>query len=460
MANLAQSPHTTASQKCHVLFVELEMERNWSVASIGPAFLAAYVRQFGHEVEIIHLSVDSSAQDAIQTILQKTPDVLALSLTSRQWLRAKEIVNTLRKVRDIPTIVGGLHPTFAADSVLLEPGVDFACLGEGERAFAAFLDHIHAHPTDKTVQINNIQCKGQSKPTLFPPIEDINSIPFMARDMLREQYGVVHMCTQRGCPFPCSYCAARMYNELYDSAEYGRRRSLDNVFAELRDISATSGINYIIFLDDTFTLHPKWVEKFCIEYPKEFSAPFSLHARVETINQKMLENLAKAGCKHITYGVESGSERVRRDIMKRRVSNERLINAFQWTKDVGIITTANYILGSPTETGPEIEETLALHKVLDPHDFGYFMFYPYPGTPLYHYCVENKLLPENFYDMPANHRNSVLRHDVLSPSELEYYYQRFTTLREESYVKRYGQFLQSADKDTVKSTYTDSANVG
>ena len=440
------------------LFVELEMERNWSVASIGPAFLASYVRPFGHEVEIIHLGCDVSCAQALQQIIQKSPEVLAFSLTSRQWLRAKEIVNALRKQINIPTIAGGLHPTFSSESVLQEPGIDYVCLGEGELAFAAFLNHLQK---GKTVSgLKNIRGKGEAKPTLHPPFDPIDSLPFMARDLLNEQYGVVHMTTQRGCPFPCSYCAARMYNEMYGNKEYGRRRSLENVFTELRYIRENGLLNYIIFLDDTFTINHKWVREFCKRYKDEFRIPFSLHARAETINEKMLHELAEAGCAHITFGVESGSPRLRREVMKRTVSNERLIQSFQWSQQVGILTTANYILGTPTETRDDLEQTLALHHQIKPHDFGYFVFYPYPGTPLYQYCLDNGLLPDNVSDLPAHHRASVLKHDVLSDDDIEEYYQKFTRIREQTYLERYGQYLTSQEQQEVNEQMTTLAHTG
>ena len=106
--------------------------------------------------------------------------------------------------------------------------------------------------------------------------------------------------------------------------------------------------------------------------------PFSLHARAETVNEELLKMLAKPVVSISPFGVESGSERLRREVMKRRVSNQRLKDVFQWSQDAGIMTTANYIIGTPTETREEIEETLALHAELNPHDFGYFVFYPYP----------------------------------------------------------------------------------
>jgi anaerobic magnesium-protoporphyrin IX monomethyl ester cyclase len=441
-----------------VLFVELEMDRDWSIASVGPAFLASYVRPLGYQVDIIHLQVDVAQETAIQQILEYAPDVLALSLTTRQWLRAKGIVNTLRTLKHIPTIVGGLHPTFSSESVLEEWGIDYVCLGEGELAFANFLETLKNNKP--IVGLKNIRCKGDPRPKMYTPYSPIDSLPFMARNLLNENNGVYHMTTQRGCPFPCSYCAARMYNEMYGTTAYGRRRSISNVMEEIRSLNEKEDLSYIIFLDDTFTINHKWVNEFCDVYGEEFGVGFSLHARVETINEALINRLAKAGCKHITFGVESGSVRVRTDIMKRRVTNQRLIDAFRWSQNAGILTTANYIIGTPTETRQDIEDTLALHKQINPDDFGYFVFYPYPGTPMYHYCKERGLLPDDMFDRPANHRTSILNHDVLTPEDIEEYYERFTRLREQNYFEKYGQYLTPEGKDSVTKQMNKMAETG
>ena len=121
-----------------ILFIEVEMEREWAVASIGPAFLSSYIKQFGYQAELISMPIDWTLEDICSVVMEKNPDVLAFSLTSRQWLRARNIASFIRKKRHIPTIAGGLHPTFAAESVLESSGFDYICLGEGEGAFLEF----------------------------------------------------------------------------------------------------------------------------------------------------------------------------------------------------------------------------------------------------------------------------------------------------------------------------------
>lgn len=262
------------------------------------------------------------------------------------------------------------------------------------------------------------------------------------------------MCTtQRGCPFPCTYCAARMYNVLYEDQSYGRRRSHESVLAELEQVRRDGPLNYVIFLDDTFTIQHPWVKEFCRVYAERFKVGFSLHARADTVTKDLLQRLAEAGCKHITFGVESGSPRVRREIMKRPISNERIKEAFRWSQELGILATANYMLGLPGETREDLEQTLALHEEVQPDDFGYFVFYPYPGTEMFHTCRDKGYLPDDYLERPANHRQSILTLPDLSQADIVEAYDRFTAARVRTLRRKFGDATAAAiiDADTIAS---------
>jgi radical SAM superfamily enzyme YgiQ (UPF0313 family) len=425
----------------HVLFLEIDTESEWAVAAIGPSFIAAYLRPQGHRVDMLRVPITMTAASLIRAIRDAAPDLLALSLTSRQWLRGRELVASIRSAIDVPVIAGGLHPTFSPEEVLARPGFDYVCLGEGEAAMLDLVTQLEETGRNQDVEpgsIDNIWVRGASRPALRPPIEPLDAVPFLARDLLDEPNGVVHMSTQRGCPYPCTYCAARNFDELYQElAVYGRRRSHENVLAELGELEESGKLAYVIFLDDTFTIRRRWVEEFCRLYGERFGKPFSLHARVETVDEALLAQLAGAGCSHITYGVESGSYRIRRDVMKRPVTDERIQQVFEWTKAAGIMVTANYMLGVPGETREDLEMTLALAEELDAFDFGFFVFYPYPGTQLFDLCKAKGYLPEDYLDRPASHRESILDLPALAGEDIGEFYERFAAFRERLCLSRH-----------------------
>jgi len=444
-----------------ICFIEIDTAREWACASIGPAFLAAFLRERGHEVGLYRAGVDATIDQVVAAVRAAKPDLLGISLTTRQWLRAREIVQAVRAEIDVPVIAGGLHPTFSPTQVLESPGFDYVCLGEGEEAL---LDLVTALETDgSTCGIDNIWKTGEARPALRPPFQPMDDLPFMARDMLDEYAGCVHMTTQRGCPFPCTYCAARMYNELYEeTANYGRRRSVDSVVEELLEIRRNGTLAYVIFLDDTFTIYRRWVREYCRVHGERLGTPFSIHARVETVNEELIGELAAAGCKHITYGVESGSLRVRRDIMQRAATNERIKEAFRWAREAGIMVTANYMLGIPGESRDDLKQTYDLATELQEHalDFGYFVFYPYPGTTLFRICLDKGYLPDDYLEREANHRESILELPDLSQDDIAEYYDRFTALREQQSIERAGTELSDEAEATIRESVQHVATTG
>ena len=444
-----------------ILFIEVDTAREWACASIGPAFIAAYLRAKGHEVSLYRASVDKTPEEIVSDIRATSPELLGISLTTRQWLRARELVKAIRAEIDVPVVAGGLHPTFSPTPVLESPGFDYVCLGEGEEPM---LDLVTALENGgPTSGIDNIWSVGGTQPALRPPFQPLDDMPFMARDMLDEYAGCVHMTTQRGCPFPCTYCAARMYNELYEeTANYGRRRSHNSVVEELLEIQSNGTLAYVIFLDDTFTIYRRWVREFCRIYGERLAIPFSLHARVETVTEQLIGELAAAGCKHITYGVESGSLRVRRDIMQRAATNDRIKEVFRWTQEAGIMVTANYMLGIPGETREDLQQTFDLAVELQEYalDFGYFVFYPYPGTALFRLCLEQGYLPGDYLEREANHRESILSLPDLTRDDIAEYYDRFTVLRERQSLERAGASLSDEAQATIRESVQHNASTG
>lgn len=442
-----------------VVFLEIDTERTWAVASIGPSFLAAYLRRHGHEASLVRVPLDADLPTIAQRVRELEPGLVAVSLTTRQWQRAREVVPIIRAEVGQPVIAGGLHPTFSPEDVLRRPGFDYVCLGEGEEALVELASAIDEHDPNRAIA--NIWRRGERRPTVRPPLSPLDDMPYAARDLLDEQPGVIHLSTQRGCPFPCTYCAASQFNALYERTSlYGRRRTPQSIVQEVETLRQAGPIYYLIFLDDTFTIHPGWVREFCDLYGTQIGLPFSLHARADTVDEAMLRRLAQAGCRQIVYGVESGSSRLRREVMKRPIENQRMIDAAKATRDAGILVTTSYMLGLPTETAEDVEQTFALHEALRPDDFGYFVFYPFPGTRLFEYCRLAGLLPDDYLDRPANLRESILRGLPLSAEQIARYYDRFTAVREALHASRLPSTASSAMRQVVEQTIRASAAVG
>ncbi len=421
-----------------ILFLEIDTETSWFLSSIGPAAIGSYIRSRGHQAAFFRLAIKDSPQDALLEIERQKPDLIGFSLTTRQWPRAQEFAFAISKSHNIPIIAGGPHPSFSPESILQSESFDYVCIGEGEEPVAELLDDFAENQGRNKKEIANIWKKGAAKPTMRPPITSLDRLPFLARDLLEEQNGVAHVLTQRGCPFRCTYCAAGSMSNIYKTNQYLRRRSAENVLEELQQIKESSPLSYVVFLDDTFTINKKWLKKFCNLYEKEIGTGFSINGRADTVTAQIIEDLQRAGCKHIIYGVESGSERIRREVLNRSFANEDFINAFEWTKEAGMMATANYMIGLPGETAEDIEQTLALNQQLEPDDFAHFVFYPYPGTPLFDLCIDKKYLAEDGAAYPTKDDESTLDMPDLSKQTITDYYGRFVQERIKTYKLRYG----------------------
>ena len=425
-----------------ILFLEIDTEKTWGLASVGPGYIGSYLRKHGHEASLSRVLPDQKIEDILDGIENQTPDIIGFSLTTNQWQTAAYIAGEIRQKMSTPVIAGGAHPTFAPLTVLESNGFDYVCLGEGEEAMCDLLSSLEEGNEIGSIRIANIWVKGGKRPEMRPPFEPIDKMPFVARDLMGEKHGVVHIVTQRGCPFPCTFCTASAFVDLYKDSTYIRRRSVDNVIEELRKIRQERPLNYVIFLDDTFTVNRTWVKEFCRVYGREIGTGFSINARVETVTRNMIDLLAEAGCRHIVYGVESGSVRVRREILNRPTENRPFIEVFNWTKQANIMVTANYMIGLPGETIEDIDQTLYLNKELEPDDFGFFVFYPYPGTRLFQICREKGFLPDNWAKLPSDNRQSILSMPNLTKDDIEHYYNVFAKAREDAYLNRYGNIFK------------------
>ena len=102
-----------------IVFLEVDTERSWAVASIGPAFIGAFLRAHGHDVGFVRARVDASNAEVVQQVRAQAPELLGVSLTTRQWLRARDLIQAIRASLDVKVIAGGLHATFAPEQLTI-----------------------------------------------------------------------------------------------------------------------------------------------------------------------------------------------------------------------------------------------------------------------------------------------------------------------------------------------------
>jgi len=178
------------------------------------------------------------------------------------------------------------------------------------------------------------------------------------------------------------------------------------------------------FHDDIFTFNENWLAEFSEKYARQVNIPFWCNSRVDCIDERKIRLLKQAGCVRIQLGIESGSEKLRRKILKRKFSNQQIREAFAMINKYNIKTLSFNMIGIPYETEEDILETIKLNRSIRPNRVHLTVFYPYPNTELFEVCKQEGWLggqnKDNFYDP-----GTCLNQDTISPATIKKYTDEF-----------------------------------
>ncbi|HOW18420.1 MAG TPA: radical SAM protein, partial [Phycisphaerae bacterium] len=238
------------------------------------------------------------------------------------------------------------------------------------------------------------------------PYPDLNALPpkdyecYDLAHMLRRKNGWQSILTSRGCPYRCSYCFNHEVTDRYleDGGQprrsYLRRYKPARIIREIKELKARHPyIETIIFDDDLFTLNRQHVIDFCKAYvEEEVGIPFVVNAHVQAFSEPVARALSEAPCMIVKFGVESGSDELRRKVLDRTMSNQAIIDAFDLCHQYGLHTSAFLMFGLPFETRAMMEETIDLMARIKPGRMRWAIFFPFPGTKSYAICQLGDLI--------------------------------------------------------------------
>jgi len=370
---------------------------------LGVGYLSAFLKARGHKVDLLHIIRPTGREELIERISGTGPDLVAFSATTMQFGKVGQIAGWVKSDLGLPTVCGGVHPTIAPEDALSDPGIDYICVGEGEEAFGELCDALEAGGSG--VGIMNIRGKvgGQVFTSeVRPLVEDLDSLPFPDRSIFDKanfasnQRARLTMMASRGCPFNCSYCCNHLQKTIYpNSAAYVRFRSPDNVVREIEEARRLDpGIEQVRFDDDILTLNRKWFREFATLYAERVGLPFICNARVDLLNEEMVDLLARAGCSAIAMGVESGNTWLRKNVLLRNMDDDKIYDAFAMCHDRGIPTVSLNMVGFPHETLAMALDTVKMNARIEPGMAQITAVYPFPNTRLYQECLESGMLGE------------------------------------------------------------------
>jgi radical SAM superfamily enzyme YgiQ (UPF0313 family) len=366
---------------------------------LGPIYLSEVLERAGHEVDVL---VGASPRRLLRRLASLKPDVAAFYCTTgtHRWVLGMAKRVKKQHPRSV-VVVGGPHPTFFPEMVE-EEGVDAVCRGEGEGALLDLVGRVGSGWEFHDVP--NLWVKTAEgevvRNDVRDLISDLDSLPFNRRRLYRRHRLVrsspsKHFVTGRGCPYQCTFCFNHRNMELYrGKGPYLRRHSPERVVEEIRYVRDHWGLSSVRFDDDLFILNPPWLFRFLDLYAREIRLPYFCTVRANLVTEEVAEALGTSGCHSAYYGIESGNERLRNEVLRKGISEEQIIESAQLLRRHGVKVGTFNMLGLPGETVEQAFETVRVNQTIDPDFIWVSLVQPYPRTALAEYCVEEGLLDE------------------------------------------------------------------
>lgn len=336
--------------------------------SHGLASLAGVLQQDIQPTSLDLVTVRTPDVDPnVELLLDGNPDFLLFTAMSNQWNNACRLARKIRTYDQRPCLlVGGSH-VIAAPLTARSSPFDVAVVGEGEIVLPQLVERREIR--DECRVING------------PIVDDLSQLPmpniaiFDVPDIL----AYPSVMFSRGCPYKCNYCMSRMGG----LGGQIRWKAPSRALAEVSQLVEYAHAKEVYIDDDTFLKNPAWVREFSDAYAETIGVPFYCNARPETIRADLCRRLAAAGCLAIGIGIESGSERIRRDVLNRRMSDAKIIQAFDIAHAAGMKTWSFNMVGIPGETADDLRATIDLNDRVATDYVRVSVYTPYPGTPLY-----------------------------------------------------------------------------
>ncbi|TYT76294.1 B12-binding domain-containing radical SAM protein [Desulfobotulus mexicanus] len=350
----------------------------------------------------------------IDTIASQKPDIIGLS-TRTFWLDMNsDMTEKIRKKSPKSLLIaGGYGPSLLTKE--FAEIFDYVCFGEGEKTLLDLANSYDDNHYEEIKHLNNIAYINNQKELiinpLHPPLKNLNELPFpdwddensfyIEDDQVISDQSLIRKTTwydifaSRGCSSNCTYCMAGQWTNLYK--DYGnitfpriRVRNPENVIEELRERKKKYNLKYIRFMDSIFSSSEKWLDTFLALYIKEISLPFFCNIEVRFQSMSILEKLCAAGMQETSFGIQSGSERIRKEIYNRKISNEQIILAANFLTENKINYQHDIIGFNPFETEETLKETFDLLCSIPPKRTIVFHLNIFPNSTLEKLYQEKK----------------------------------------------------------------------
>ncbi|HEU0291777.1 MAG TPA: radical SAM protein [Anaerolineales bacterium] len=361
---------------------------------LGTLYAASWLRQHGYEVALFDAMLAESEEEWGVALGEHKPQYAIIYEDNFNYLSKMCLLRMraaafkmieMAKSRGCIVILCGADVT-DHHKEYLERGADYCIIGEGEETLIELLDQLSANKD--AGQVVGVASRYTLQVIRRPDITNLDKLPFPAWDLVdlekyrsiwmkHHGYFSMNMVTTRGCPYHCNWCAKPIWGQRYNS------RSPGNVVAEMKWLKENFAPEHIWFVDDILGLKPNWIESFAtLLQVAEAVIPFKCLQRADLVNGKTAAALAKAGCRTVWIGAESGSQKIL-DAMDKGDTVEDIYNAARLLHAHGIEVGFFLQFGYPGEAWEDVQKTLRMVRECAPDDIGISVSYPLPGTKFF-----------------------------------------------------------------------------
>ena len=406
----------------------------WTVHPYNLCLLAAMIRK-DYDIEILDATIDDlSHDDFAMHVIEKQPDIVGTSTLTDEYGQVGLI--TAKIVKEVNpgtiTVLGGVHAISDPMSIITDPNVDYVVNGEGEYVFkelCAFFDGKGELPK------KGILYKKDGKiidTGTVDFIKDLDKLPLPSYDLVdfsrytttiqREgadaprAFPYARILTARGCPFRCCFCEVGKI-----SGKIPRCRSPESIIKEIEWLKDTYGIKALIFDDDNlFLFKDRAMQIFQTMIDKKMNLKWNAIAvAVFKLDEEILDVMKESGCQYLCISVESGVERVLKDIIHKPLDLDYAKRIIKKIKSLDIDLAANFVVGFPGETWAEIRQTIKFAEEIGIDYVKFFIATPLPNTELYKMAKEQDCLIDGFSFEKHLWTDGVIETDEFKPQDLK-----------------------------------------
>jgi anaerobic magnesium-protoporphyrin IX monomethyl ester cyclase len=370
----------------------------------GVMYLSASIKKEGHFCDVV---IEYAEKDWLAKVVSLKPDIIAFSVLTGSYKWAVERARIIKAQLDVPIVFGGVHIFLNPIPTINEDPIDIVCTGEGEIALLNLCNAVDKGEID--LSIKGLWFKTKDGEIIKNPaqhlVDDLDSIPFADRGIYWKYPAIAHrdtlpMLGSRGCPYTCTYCFIPSAKRLFkDQGNFIRERSGENILAEIEQCLQLSPRKQTVhFVEDHFGNNRNQSLSVLQGLSKLKGGKLTWMGaiRIERFNQEdYVKELSKTNHGMLGIAVECGDEMYRKEILKRDVKNQEIIDAAKLATKYGIRFTTLNMLGLPGETFEQALMTLDLNIQLKPVYASCFVYQPYPGTDLQNYSVEHHLIDDS-----------------------------------------------------------------